>query len=264
MSQLELKTATIFYEASEHLHTRPVVTLVNGHTRSSKDFRLLAKNLHSRGFATLSLDNRGSGQTMVSGPFSFEDMADDIIQLWRHLGISRSHLLGISMGGMICQRVAALHSDMVSGLILISTMPSNKWITPHASLPWGTSLEMVHHKLNYYFDPSFNVRNKLLVDAMAKQIFAAIREGTFSQDAHSQRKAMAAVGDLTTLDETISCPTLIIHGETDQIIDPEASRQLSLHIKSSRLELIKNCGHLLLAECPQLLYAMVVEFFSEP
>ena len=100
MSTLICDGAEIYYE-EVNPNSSNVVTLVNGHTRTSSDFRMMARILGEAGLRVLALDNRGAGKTKVSRPFSIDDFCNDVVALWDALKIQSSSLLGISMGGFI-------------------------------------------------------------------------------------------------------------------------------------------------------------------
>src|SRR5260370_39371828 len=62
----------------------------------------LCEALVERGFFVVRYDNRDVGlSTMMSAPYTVEDMADDAAGLLQALGIRAAHIVGASMGGMI-------------------------------------------------------------------------------------------------------------------------------------------------------------------
>jgi 3-oxoadipate enol-lactonase len=70
-------------------------------------------------FRVLRFDSRGHGQTSAPpGPYTLDQMAADVHGLFLHLGIERTHWLGISMGGMIGQTYALAHPSCFESLIL--------------------------------------------------------------------------------------------------------------------------------------------------
>ncbi len=93
MPYLERDNAKIYYEVWGD--SGPWVTLVNGHTRTMRDFRAMGYYLNERGWRALAIDNRGSGRTESPLDFTIDMMADDIEALWNELDIDESHLLGI-------------------------------------------------------------------------------------------------------------------------------------------------------------------------
>ena len=88
----ESTTASIYYET--HGESGDWVTLINGHTRTVRDFKMFTKKLIASGFRVLVADNRGAGETETSFPFTLEDIAEDIHDIWEELNIDKSHVLG--------------------------------------------------------------------------------------------------------------------------------------------------------------------------
>jgi 3-oxoadipate enol-lactonase len=257
MPFLQLPSAHLYYEIQGE--QGPWITLVNGHTRSSRDFRLLGKSLASAGFRCLTLDNRGSGQTQSDKPFSVEDMVQDIAALWDAQHIDQTFLLGISMGGMLSQILAARYPAMIRALILVSTGASTQDLSSDAIRPWGATEADIVTRLLRYFTPDFYARNKLLVQAMAKQILHSIQEEAFETRAQEQRQAIQNLDNRDSL-SLITAPVLILHGAEDAIIPPRAAKDLAAAIPQAELVLLPGVGHLLLAEDSKGLGERVLNF----
>ena len=94
--------------------------------------------LRTRGFYVIRYDNRDCGLSAKfegtpdislllagdgsSAPYRIEDMADDATALLTELGISKAHVVGVSMGGMIAQAMAVNHQDrLLSACSIMST-----------------------------------------------------------------------------------------------------------------------------------------------
>ncbi len=76
----------------------------------------------SKKFMTVIFDNRGAGRTDVSDRrYTIRLFADDTAGLMDNLGISRAHVLGLSMGGMIAQELVLNYPQKVEKLVLCST-----------------------------------------------------------------------------------------------------------------------------------------------
>lgn len=237
------------------------LTLVNGYTRSMKDFASMAGHFAKLGYSVLVLDNRGSGETEWQGDFTLEDLASDVEALWDELGVSQSHLLGISMGGRIAQQVARQAADRVESLMLVSTTATGEFVMADDERRWGDTLPAIKETMARYFSPRFLARNKLLVDAMAKNIHASVGAGTFNSGAKAQDSALKGADSTSFLGE-IAIPTLILHGRDDRIIRCEAGLHLFDHIPESELIVMAGVGHLMLAECPKRLYGEVARFIG--
>jgi len=257
MAQLDRPTATIHYEVWGD--AGDWVTLVNGHTRPLNDFRMLGRHLAGQGHLVLALDNRGAGSTETTGPFTLADMTADVTALWDALGVTQSHLLGVSMGGFIALSLALAQPASVRRLVLVSTAMSQELIHRDDS-HWEADPARVEAKLAPYFTEDFRRRNSVLVKSMVKQIAKAVAEGGFAERSEQQRRAIAGFDVASRLSE-LQAPTLVIHGTEDRIIPVAAARALEAAIPDARLALLPGAGHLLLAERPKELYALVGDWF---
>ena len=97
----------------------PPLLLVMGIGYDSSLWTLAQVPALSTQFQVVLVDNRDAGRSSrASHPYRIADMADDLAGLLDALGIQRSHLLGLSMGGMIAQEFALRHADRLDRLVL--------------------------------------------------------------------------------------------------------------------------------------------------
>lgn len=244
MPYLGLKEVKIFFDT--YGSTGEWVTLINGHTRTSRDFKIMGKKLARLGLRVLTLDNRGSGKTVCDQSFTIEDLAKDVMQLWEHLSIDSSHVLGISMGGFIAQTLSLMAGPVIKSLCLVSTshqardLPNNR--------AWPTDLVGLHEKMRPYFSTDFYKKNEILVNSMLKNMLQEIKDGPFLHDAIMQQNAIKNFS-LSPADlNKIKFPTLILHGAEDKLIPSSSAYELHKHIRHSMIEIFAAAGHLLLAE----------------
>lgn len=239
---------------------KALVTLVNGHTRSSGDFRMMARNLNAAGISCVILDNRAAGKSEATAPFKLQEMQDDVLAVWQELNIKKSSLLGISMGGFICEGISLQHPDKVDRLVLVSTASDPKWIKSTGG-GWINSGTMVEEKMASYFAPGFVEQNPILFSTMIKQTKQAIAEGRFTEKSNMQRDALKGVTWAGKL-SGIKAKTLIVHGSEDQVVDIGAAQELAKEIPDADLNVLPGIGHLILAEAPKVLYQTVIEFLA--
>ncbi|NBQ53883.1 MAG: alpha/beta fold hydrolase [Proteobacteria bacterium] len=264
MPFLDRPGAKIYFESTspaDRSEDVPVITLINGHMRTSSDFKMMTRYLVEKGFRVLTLDNRGAGRSIAQTDFDLNDMAADVVAVWDHLGVAQSHVLGISMGGMIAQWISGYHGSRLRALVLVSTCPSRDWIQDHGSYAWSDDEEQVEQKLSGYFSKEFLSANQLLVAAMAKQMAKAAREGAFLEDSKRQMEAMRGF-DATPILAQISAKVLVIHGSEDAIVPPAAAQLLADAIRGAIVKIFPGAGHLLLAERPKELYEVIARFFG--
>ena len=101
-------------------------------------------------------DNRGVGRTDAPDmPYSTEMMADDTAGLMNALSIEETHILSVSMGGMIAQELVLKYPQRVKSLILADTTASPHSLSKHVINTW---LKMTQEGINH---ETF-VRNQLL------------------------------------------------------------------------------------------------------
>ena len=259
MPFFERPSAEIFYQM-EGDESAPCVTLLNGFSRASGDFRALARLLTENGYRVLRLDNRGAGQTQNAPGFTISDMVTDVAELWKHLGVDRSHVLGISYGGVLSMLLGNQHADRVASLCLVSTTPSSFFLSLDNNLP-AQEAAALEQNLARYFAPAFAQNNPLLFRSLIKEMARAFEDPVSLERTRQQRAALNKY-DFTALLHGIRCPTLILHGEEDLVISVDAAEVTHRAIKGSELVLVPQVGHLFLAESPKVFYQHVLSFLS--
>ena len=119
MSLLRTENGSIFYEIKGD---GPRVTILRGLSRSSK-YWLGFDEILAEHCEVLIVDHRGLGQSTVKMSWmdSISDIADDICEVWNFLGWEKSHLFGLSLGGMVVMDLAARFPERVSSLIVANS-----------------------------------------------------------------------------------------------------------------------------------------------
>ncbi len=182
--------------------------------------------------------------------YTLEDMADDAAGLLDALGIDRAHVVGVSMGGMIAQTLAARHPGRVTTLVSIMS-------TTGAARVGRPALKV----LPFLVRPPATVRTEAIERIVAlfdlvgspgfERDVAATRElaGTsFDRDGDRtgggrQLAAILASGNRTRALRRIVAPTLVVHGTDDRMVAPSGGRATAKAIPGARLELIPGMGH---------------------
>ena len=113
--------------------TGPVVTLSNSLASNLSMWEPQLSALTSR-FRVLRYDTRGHGETEApADAYTLEELTEDTRALLQALGITRTHFIGLSMGGMIGQLLALQHPELLQSLTLCDTMSR---VPPAAQPAW--------------------------------------------------------------------------------------------------------------------------------
>jgi len=188
-------------------------------------------------------DTRGHGQSQVTAaPYSIALLAADLVGLMDALGIAKAHLVGLSMGGMVCQFVGANQPERVRSLSLCDTAsempPRTLWEERFATARAQGLGGLVDNTIKRWFVSSF-------ITAQPQKI-AAIRTMILGTSFQGYIGCGSAVRDMaqTTMLLKIKAPTLVLVGREDPACTVEQATVLHRVIDGSRLEIIDNAAHL--------------------
>lgn len=187
----------------------------------------------------------------IKASYGLEDMAADAVGLLDALKIRRAHIVGLSMGGMIGQILAAQHAERVRSFTAIMTTSGNPWL-PQPSLklrmrltrrPKLTSREaLVQHSMNTWKligSPGYPTDDATLRAMVERDQ----KRSLYPRGMARQTLAIMAAKSRLPLLKRIAVPTLVIHGEADPLVPVAAGRELGKNIPGARLEIIPGMGH---------------------
>lgn len=193
-------------------------------------------------------------------PYTLYDMADDAEGLLDALGIEQAHMVGRSIGGMIAQLVAGQHPGRT--LSLTSIMSSSGYPTLPAPTPDAMSVltNRLPHPLRDpqgFLDHSVRAARVLSSPdfpfdeaAQRTQALAAAKRAYNPAGFGRQIAAVVAGGDRRALPNTITAPTLVLHGTADPLIPLAAGEDTAANIPGAQLRVFEGMGH----EIPPELY----------
>jgi pimeloyl-ACP methyl ester carboxylesterase len=220
----------------------------------------------SKHFQVIVFDNRGAGESdKPEEPYTIKIFADDTAGLLKALGISRAHIVGASLGGLIAQEFALNYPAMVNKLVLVSTNFGGPNAIP---TPKETIVEMMNRTGN----PETDIRNnfKLFTSVEWQQAHPKIVDEYVQwRIAHPQpvaayqRQAMATPGfNAEERVAQITAQTLIAHGDGDRVVPVENARLLAAKIPNARLMIFPIGGHAFTIEMADQFNAAVTQFLK--
>ncbi|WP_230657722.1 alpha/beta fold hydrolase [Psychrobacter sp. I-STPA10] len=184
-------------------------------------------------------------------PYNLYAMAEDVNQLLTALKIESCHVLGMSMGGMIAQILAANYPHRVQKLGLLATSNNQPFLPP----PHLQALKALLAPMPNKKDTKAIIEKKVeLLRSIGSPAYfneyttrkhAAILHNRkfYPKGVTRQLLAILATGSLLTIDQKITQPTLIIHGEKDRLLPPAHARALAKAITHAKLQMIPELGH---------------------
>ena len=189
------------------------------------------------------------------------DMAEEAAEAMKALGLERAFVMGVSQGGMIAQHLAAKHPELVKKLILAVTCPKANDSVIAACDRWIDMAERGDYAALTIDSAETNYTPEYLAK-MRRMYPIATRVGKPRDYARFIRESRSCqTHDATAVLGEIRCPTLVIGAEEDQIIGPQASRDLAEAIPDARLCLFPKYGHGVYDETEDF-YRQVREFFQ--
>ena len=215
-------------------------------------------------YRTITFDNRGVGKSDVPpGPYTIAQMAADAAAVMDAAGVERARVLGVSMGGMIAQEFALAYPDRVERLVLGCTSCGGRGAVPAAenvlkivmARATMTPEEGAAAMVPFIYDSS-TPRESIEEDL-------AIRRRTYATAAGYMAQVQAILA-WTSLDRlgAIHIPTLIIHGETDQLVPPGNAGILASHISGSRLVMLPHASHIFITDQPSASHREILAFLE--
>jgi pimeloyl-ACP methyl ester carboxylesterase len=247
----------------------PPVVLIAGLGQQKHTWpKEMAANLAERGYRAIRFDNRDVGRsTHASFPrprplailrggsdkrqYHLGDMARDTVGLLDVLGYRNAHFVGVSMGGMIAQTVAAHHPGRVRTLTsIMSTTGAPRIGRPALSTWWRMATRKPPRNRREAIEGAVRTFRHISSHGFPfdegwvreKAGIAWDRDPT-SDGVARQLAGIFASGDRTAELRQIDVPTLVIHGDRDRMVHPTGGAATVRAVPGARLETITGMGH---------------------
>lgn len=244
---------------------KETIVLINGLADDLLSWGFQIPALVDAGYRVLRFDNRGIGHSdKPPGPYTSKLMADDAKALVDSLGISRFHLMGVSMGGMIAEEYAIAYGSDLKSLTLGCTYGKADAFCLTMFAMWGDLAKglgvpfvMRDVALWAFTGPFFNERA-----ADAAEFAAAMASLDMSLDAYMAQLAVIQRHDAIDRVRAVDVPTLVIAGEEDILIPVRLSKQLQEAIPGAQWRTVPG-GHACIWETPEPFNTAFLDFVRD-
>lgn len=258
----------IWYEVMPQMGTRKgTILLVMGHNSTAMLWTpKFYQPFLDAGYEVIRYDNRDVGlSTWINDykrnqPYTLEDMARDGIAVLDEVGVHRAHVMGVSMGGMIAQRMAISHSDRI--LSLTSIMSTGFMMDPEiAPVPKWFLQNFIKLGLRYLTPPTDRGSIKFFIGILetlkgdgpyeldvklAAQIMlyeTRKRRGFNKKAIRQQAWAIEASGSRLEELGSVNLPTLVVHGKADPLIIFDHAKKYAHRFPNGEALFIEGMGH---------------------
>jgi pimeloyl-ACP methyl ester carboxylesterase len=245
------------------------LVMINGWTASSERWPPKFIEELAKYHKLILVDNRGTGRSdKPDVEYSIKQMAHDVASVMDVINISKAHVFGASMGGMIAQEFALHYPEKVEGLILgcstcggsqmIWSEEVRKLIVAFASgHPPEMSPELQNKMLRFSFTPSFLKEN---LNTIMKGLIAI----KYPTPAFAMGRQAQAILSHDTYDRLtqIEVPTLVLYGEEDIMMPIENSRILAEMIPNTKIKMFDSVGHNFTAGIEKKVAEVILEFLA--
>ncbi len=180
--------------------------------------------------------------------YSTRKMAGDIREAMKILGIEQADVIGVSLGGMIAQHLAADYPEAVGKLVLVVTSARRNQYIQATISGWiemakrGDYRKLMVDNLKKMYTKEYLNKNRWMLQVAGKvgkpksyERFIIMAKACIYHDAYEKL-------------EKIQAETLIIGGELDRTVGARASYELAEKIPGSTLKMYPQYGHALYDE----------------
>lgn len=239
---------------------RPTIIFSNS---LGTDFRIWDAVIEQLGgdFGYLVYDKRGHGLSELGeAPGTIETHAADLAGLMDHLGIGRSVICGLSIGGVIAQCLYGRRPELIDGMILCDTASkigtAEMWNGRiNAALSSGIA-GFADGVMEKWFTPKFHTTRGAELAGYKAMLIRQLPTGYAA--------ACAAIrdADFSAVARTIKVPTLVVVGDQDGSTPPDLVEGLARSIPGARFEIIADAAHIPCVEQPLVLARLIRDFMA--
>jgi 3-oxoadipate enol-lactonase len=262
MPTIDLNGVKIHYRERGEQNSN-VLVLLHGFPLDSRMWNAPMEALSNR-WRMIAPDFRGFGESGGTGPFTIEQLADDVHALVERLRPGKIVLAGLSMGGYVALAHVRKYQATLRGLILLDTKAEAD--TPEGKAGRDKMIAMVKEKGNKPIADA--MLTKLIPEEAVKnrpQLVRELRQMMESTRPETIAHALAAMRDRPDQTEVLGrivVPTLLIVGEKDGITPPDVMGTMQKKIPRSQMKVITSSGHMSPMEQPGQVNAAMEQFLA--
>ncbi|MEN4012774.1 MAG: alpha/beta hydrolase [Bellilinea sp.] len=241
------------------------ILMLHGLGATSESWVLQFDALVRSGYRALAPDLPGFGNTPADHRgWNLGNVVGELNEYLERCNVRNCGVMGISMGGVVAQLLAATYPEKIASVILVNTF---------------LSLRRAKLSENIYFLKrglrAFFLSPKAQAELVARRVFPRedqehfrrlLRDGIEKADAKVYRQSMLSLMRFEgkSLARKIIAPVLVISGENDTTIPVTMQKALVDALPYAAQVILRDAGHAANVEQPQLFNQLMLEFYSNP
>jgi pimeloyl-ACP methyl ester carboxylesterase len=243
---------TILY--SKIIGSGAPLCILHGFLGMSDNWKTLGNAYAEQGFEVHLIDQRNHGRSFHSENFNYDLMAEDLMRYLEHHGITKTNIIGHSMGGKTAMKFACEQASFIDKLIIADIAP--KYYPPHHQDIINALLKMDLAKVDSRTAADEQLQkhlnNKSIRQFLLKNLYwNKEKQLAFRFNLKVLAHKMNEVGENISGTDTFPGPTLFLRGSRSEYILPSDFETISRHFPQAKVETIERAGHWLHAEKPK-------------
>ena len=258
----------IAYTLYKNENSKEWVTFVHGAGGSSsiwfKQIREFQKH-----FNVLLLDLRGHGNSnerikkAFQQKYTFQSIAEDVLEVLDHLKIKTSHFIGISLGTIVIRQLAEVHPNRVKSMIMGGAILKMNFRSQILMKLGNIFKYVLPYLVLYKFFAFVIMPNKN--HKQSRLLFINEAKKLYQKEFIRWFKLTAEINPVLKWfrQQELNIPTFYVMGQEDYMFLPSVRKVVEKHFKSSTLFVVDNCGHVVNVEQPTIFNQEVIAFIQQ-
>jgi pimeloyl-ACP methyl ester carboxylesterase len=239
--------------------------IIHGFLGMSDNWKTFGALYAVEGFQVHLLDLRNHGKSFHSDDFSYEIMAQDVLEYCQAHQLKKVSIIGHSMGGKVAMLLATIHPELIDKLIVADIGP--KYYAPHHqdiltglnAVDFSTKPDRAQvEEMLYPYIPDFGTRQFLM-----KSLYW-IEPGQLAYRFNLPvfKAKIEVIGTALPEEAHFENPTLFMRGGNSNYILDSDLTEIKKHFPNFELATIPNVGHWLHAENPKMFFEITAQFLK--
>ncbi len=231
----------------------PTLLLINGLGSQCINYdEEWCEKFAAEGYRVIRFDNRDTGLSskLHERGYSLRDMAGDAAAVLDAASVERAHVMGVSMGGMIAQRLAIDHGHRLLSLTSVMSRTGESEYGQSSPEALAVLVATPAQTRDEYVDNQIAARRIYgSKPEWVDEPYLRARAGRAFDRCYCpagvgrQMRAIMSDGDRADGLRALTVPTLVMHGDRDTLIDPSGGRRTAELIPGARYVEIEGMGH---------------------